>query len=249
MADSRVKEEVKILDLEEVKEAITKPLLDSEVDNIEEITSVTKELIELTVPTVNKVAANLKEDRKTKAVYPYVDENGELLYEILRRKGDGNPYLVRSYDLKGKEMYKLPEGIKLVPYNLPEVIKAIKNKQIIWITEGESKVEDLRKLGFVGTTCAFAGPEKWNERYSEFLRGAKGIVVIQDNDFNGERFAENTLESLVNALDKEEVSILKLSDICSSLKEGGDIEDLIKVAGFENVKLTLETYANNFTAE
>lgn len=224
-------------------------ILDGLEDN--KTTSTEKEEKVLNIPEVRKVTSSSinKEDKNTVAVYPYTDENGKILYEVLRRRGSGQPYILRSYDEEGNKIYKLQDNTKLIPYNLPKVLQGIADGKIIWITEGESKVDKLSEMNIVSTTCAFKGPEKWGENYSEFLKGAKGIIIIQDNDFNGERFAENTLESIINVLDNAEVSILKLSDICSSLKDGGDIEDLIKIAGFENVKLTLETYASNFIAE
>lgn len=254
MADSKTKKDTKDEKIMEDLNLDTTMLDNLNIlDGLEDIktTSSEKEEKVLNIPEVRKVTSSSinKEDKNTVAVYPYTDENGKILYEVLRRRGSGQPYILRSYDEDGNKIYKLQDNTKLTPYNLPNVLQGIADGKIIWITEGESKADKLNEIGFVGTTCAFKGPEKWGENYSEFLKGAKSIVIIQDNDFNGERFAENTLESIMNVLDNVEVAILKLSDICSSLKEGGDIEDLIKIAGFENVKLTLETYASNFIAE
>lgn len=246
MANSKVitdtKEEI---DLEEhIKEVLE--------GNVETKGDEKQKEVELNIPKSNIISDRntsfRKESKNTVAVYPYTDENGEVLYEVLKRKGRGQPFLIRSKNEGGEIEYTLQEHTRLVPYNLPEVIQAIHDNRIIWITEGESKVEALKDLKLVGTTCAFKAPEKWNDDYSTFLKGAESIIIIQDNDLDGQRFAENTAESILEVMEDAEVAILNLSDIFSSLKEGGDIKDLIEIAGKEKVKIILESYASDFKA-
>lgn len=207
--------------------------------------------VEVTIPKVNLVDSSKlsKKDKNTIAVYPYLNAEGALQYEVLRRKGLGQKFLVRSYDKNGKEVYGLQEDKKLVPYNLPKVLEAIKEEKIIWITEGESKADTLNKLGFTCTTCAFTGAEKWSDYYSNFLKGATRIIVLGDNDKNGEEFVYNTATSLSETLDNVKVWPLMLTEIYSNLKLGGDIDDLIEVLGVDTVKNTLESIETNFEVE
>lgn len=207
--------------------------------------------VEVTIPKVNLVDSSKlsKKDKNTIAVYPYLNAEGVLQYEVLRRKGLGQKFLVRSYDKNGKEVFGLQEDKKLVPYNLPRVLEAINEGKIIWITEGESKSDTLNKLGFTCTTCAFTGAEKWSDYYSKFLEGAERIIVLGDNDNNGEQFVYNTTTSLSETLDNIKVWPLMLTEIYSNLKVGGDIDDLVEVLGVDTVKNTLESIESNFEVE
>lgn len=240
MADSKSKIDTKEeIDLEKHIEEVLNDTMDLEQ----------QEKIQLNIPKADIFKSSYhREDKNTIAVYPYTDEEGNILYEVLRRTGRGQPFLIRSKNKEGDLEYKLQDNIKLVPYNLPAVKQAIQDNRIIWITEGESKADALNGLGFVATSCVFKGPEKWYEKYNNFLEGAESIIIIQDNDNDGERFAESTVETILNYMQDIELSVLKLFDLSSSLKEGGDIEDLIAIAGKENVKMTLESFASDFKA-
>lgn len=205
----------------------------------------------INIPRVNLIDSSKlsKEDKNIIAVYSYEDEKGELQYEIIRRDGGGEKFLVRSYTETGERKFKLLKGKKLVPYNLPQTLQAIKEGKIIWITEGESKADTLNKLGFTCTTCAFTGPEKWSDNYSKFLEGAERIIVLGDNDRNGEEFVSHTIESLSETLENVKIWPLLLTEIYSNLKLGGDIDDLIEVLGVDTVKNTLESIESNFIVE
>ena len=205
----------------------------------------------INIPRVNLIDSNKlsKEDKNIIAVYPYEDEKGELQFEIIRRDGSGEKFLVRSYTETGERKFKLLKGKKLVPYNLPKTLQAIKEGKIVWITEGESKADTLNKLGFTCTTCAFPGAEKWSDNYSKFLEGAERIIILGDNDRNGEEFVYNTATSLSETLDNVKVWPLMLTEIYSNLKVGGDIDDLIEVLGVDTVKNTLESIETNFKIE
>lgn len=224
--------------------------LDLEKDLIRKETQQEKK-VEVTIPKVNLVDSSKlsKEDKNIIAVYPYEDEEGKLQYEIIRRDGAGEKFLVRSYTETGERKFKLLKGKKLVPYNLPSVLEAIKEGKIIWITEGESKSDTLNKLGFTCTTCAFTGAEKWSDNYSKFLEGAKRIIILGDNDSNGEEFVYNTATSLSETLDNVKVWPLMLTEIYSNLKLGGDIDDLIEILGVDTVQNTLESIETNFQIE
>lgn len=207
--------------------------------------------VEINIPEINKMKkeTSYKKNKHTIAVYPYKNEKGILQYEILRRTGRGEKFLVRSIDENGEEIYRLPDNMDLVPYNLQEVRRAIEENKIIWIMEGESKVDTMTKLDFISTTCAFSGPNKWAHFYNDYLEGAKVIIVVADNDLNGEKFAEHTTESLLEDLDNVIVSIIRINEICPFIKHGGDIDDLLDLVGEDTVKATLKTIESNFFNE
>lgn len=210
----------------------------------EEIKEVTE--IKVNIPTpIKEVSKKRKNESKTLAIYPYKDMDGKVLYEIMRRTGKGQPYLTRYKDENGEYQYKLPEDVEMVIYNLPEVRQAIEEGNIIWITEGESKADTLNKLGFTATTCAFKGAYKWADYYNKYLEGAKTVLILVDNDNNSEEFAENTAQTIIDDLEVNiEVYKYRLNEICS-IKQGGDIDDLIKIIGEERTIDTLKTIEAN----
>ena len=131
-----------------------------------------------------------KQERKIEAVYPYKDEKGKLLYEVIRYKPKG--FSQRRPDGKGYA-YNL-KGVKPILYKLPEVLEAIKQGRSIFVVEGEKDAENLYKLGFTATTCS-SGAGKWKDSYSDSLKGAN-VVIVPDCDEPGRKHAEQVLKSL-----------------------------------------------------
>ncbi|HTR21787.1 MAG TPA: hypothetical protein VMH88_13105 [Gemmatimonadales bacterium] len=118
--------------------------------------------------------------RTVVATYPYEDERGELLYEVVRFEPKG--FAQRRPDGAGGHTWKL-NGTRRVPYRLPRVLRAIEAGEPVWIVEGERDVHSLEAEGVVATTNA-AGAGKCKREYSEALRGAI-VRVVADNDEPG----------------------------------------------------------------
>lgn len=139
--------------------------------------------------------------------YPYCDENGELLYVIVRRgHGKGRKFSSYSYTPNGTIVHNA-KGVHRVLYRLPEVIAAVDHGDPIYLCEGEKDVEAMRRrYGVTATTNAF-GAVAWAsdcERfdYGRFLRGAC-VIVIQDRDAIGVRRTRQIVQSIgavVNSL-------------------------------------------------
>jgi len=115
--------------------------------------------------------------------YPYQDEQGKTLFTVVRVEPGKNG----NKDIFSKE--KL-QGIRRVPYQLPEIIKA----EQVWIVEGERKADWLTKLGFIAT-CNPHGAEKWRDEYDQFFKG-KDIVICPDNDEPGQRHCKQVVTHL-----------------------------------------------------
>ena len=119
------------------------------------------------------------------ATYDYVDENGDLIFQVVRF--DPKDFRQRRRARPGDDPKKVRKGwvwevrgLRNVPYRLPEVVEAIALGQPIWIVEGEKDADNLWKLG-IPATCNAGGVGKWSRELSEFFRSADTIVV-QDND-------------------------------------------------------------------
>ncbi len=150
--------------------------------------------------------------------YRYVDENGKLLFEVVRY--EPKAFKQRRPDGRGGWIWNL-EGVRRVPYNLPEVIKA----EAVYVCEGEKDSETARNLGLVAT-CNPHGAGKWRPEYSKLLKG-KRVVIIADADAPGVAHARDVARSMVGLA--ESVKVIEALPQAKDLTEwvelgGGDLE-------------------------
>jgi DNA primase len=96
----------------------------------------------------------------------------------------------------GDFIYDL-DGVELVPYRLPELIKAVAAEQRIFIVEGERKVDLLREMGAAATGCPM-GAGKWPENFCTYFAGAD-VAIVPDNDKPGSDHAHDVARKLHNA--------------------------------------------------
>lgn len=118
------------------------------------------------------------------AAYDYTDEDGKLLYQVVRF--EPKQFRQRRPAANGsgdKWTWKLGD-IRRVLYKLKEVAQS----QIVVVTEGEKDADTISALGYVATTNAM-GATKWTPEYSEQLRG-KDVIIVPDNDEAGARHLE-----------------------------------------------------------
>lgn len=155
--------------------------------------------------------------KKLEATYQYVDRNGELVFEVLRyRHPDGRKdFRQRKPDGAGGWAYTTT-GLEKPIYKLPEVMLAISNDNPIWIVEGEKDVLALEALS-ITATCNPGGAGKWLPNHTETLRGAK-VVIVPDQDGPGLRHAQ----AISDALDGVAGSIQVLGP-----PEGKDVADAL----------------------
>jgi 5S rRNA maturation endonuclease (ribonuclease M5) len=166
-------------------------------------------------------------ERKIVAVYPYVDESGKLLFEVVRF--DPKDFVQRRPDGNGGWVWNL-NGVRRVLYRLPDVLKAVQSGRIIFIVEGEKDADALGGLGLVATTNPH-GAGKWREEYSQALKGAH-VAIIPDRDDAGRRHAESVARSLwgkAKTIKVVELSGDGVKDVSDWLRAGGTKEELLKL--------------------
>jgi putative DNA primase/helicase len=105
--------------------------------------------------------------------YDYTDENGQLLYQVVRTEPKG--FFQRRPDGYGGWIHK--KGERQVLYRLHELLEA----PIVFVVEGEKDAERLRNQGFVATTNAGGAKAPWLPQYTESLRGRE-VILIPDGD-------------------------------------------------------------------
>jgi hypothetical protein len=159
------------------------------------------------------------EPRKVRvAEYKYPDESGALLFASMRvefQNADGS-YVLKDGKRKKTFRQRRPDpeqpgkwiwnvnGVRIVPYRLPELLE--NSSAPVCIFEGEAKVDVAREWGLVAT-CNAGGAGKWTAEHAEFLRGRE-VAVIPDNDKPGADHAEMVARSLVGIA--KEIHIVEL---------------------------------------
>jgi putative DNA primase/helicase len=139
------------------------------------------------------------------ARYAYSDENGDLLFEVVRF--EPKDFRQRRPDGNGGWIWKLGDTRRVL-YRLPAVLEAVKAGRTVFVVEGEKDVNTLLAWGLDATCNPMgAGKGKWRDAYSEALRGAR-VVVIPDADKEGRDHAAAVLASLAKVA--AEVRVVEL---------------------------------------
>lgn len=167
-------------------------------------------------------------DDRVVATYDYCDENGVLAFQTVRLDRPKD-FRQRRPDGGGGWIWDL-KGVRLVPYLLPEVLSAERDRTL-FVVEGEKDANRLWAESVPATTNPM-GAGKWRNEYSEFLHG-RAIVVISDNDDPGRRHAAQVARSLDGVAAK--VRVLELPD----LPERGDVSDWFDAGGTADELLQL----------
>jgi len=131
-------------------------------------------------------------DNDIVATYDYRDENGALLFQVVRKPNHKFLQRRRTAGAPGKWTWST-KGVRRVLYRLPELIAANPHAPV-FIPEGEKDVETLRAFGLTAT-CNPGGAGKWEPEYGEHLRG-RDLVILPDNDQGGRDHAALVVRSL-----------------------------------------------------
>jgi hypothetical protein len=164
--------------------------------------------------------------------YDYTDEEGNLLFQKLRYVDSAGKktFRQRKPDGRGGWEYSLGDTPKVL-YNLPTVIKGVREGYPIWIVEGEKDADTLTEMGIIATTMP-GGAGKWLEIHTNTLAGGT-IVVVADNDEPGIAHAKVVTEELAKAgCDVSAWRTPQCKDITDFLAIDGDLDDLLVVEDF-----------------
>jgi 5S rRNA maturation endonuclease (ribonuclease M5) len=151
------------------------------------------------------------------ASYPYTDPAGEVLYTQRR-------YVCRACGAKTFRPHNpatrkagLPRGVRVL-YNLPAVLAQAAAEGTVVVVEGEKDADRLNSLGHVATTSVNGANARWEQDYTDALKGAD-VVVIADNDPPGVEHAR----TVAQALDGTAASVRVLRSPLD--RKGADVSD------------------------
>ena len=167
--------------------------------------------------------APLSTKKEIEAVYDYTDDQGQLLYQVVRFKP--KRFAQRRPSGGGGWLWNL-DGVRRVLYRLPEALAA----STVFVAEGEKDCNSLHKIGLVATTNA-GGCGKWRPEYSESLRG-KHVTILPDNDPPGCKHALAVARSLLGTAASVRVAELPgpAKDVSSWLGLGHAKDELLRLA-------------------
>jgi uncharacterized protein DUF3987 len=145
-----------------------------------------------------------KRERQIIAEYDYQDEEGHLLYQVVRF----DPKDFRQRKPEGTGWAWSLNGVRRVPYLLPEVLKS---EGPLFIVEGEKDVHTLRVHGFTATTNA-GGAGKWDEAWTPYFWG-RTIFLVPDTDEPGFDHANRIANLLRDVADVRFIRLYGAKDV------------------------------------
>jgi hypothetical protein len=174
---------------------------------------------------------NSKKARKPRgkifAAYDYHDAGGKLIFQVVKFE----PKDFRQRRPNGKDWIWDLKDIELVPFNLPEVLKA----ETVHICEGEKDCLALSHYGLTAT-CNPMGAGRWQAEYNQYFQG-KQVVILPDNDPPGRDHAQEVARNLHGIA--ASVKVVELPD----LPPKGDVSNWLQAGGtpFKLLQLAKDT--------
>ena len=161
---------------------------------------------ELTVPAHPRLG-------KPDTVYTYVSAHGAPLFASCRfQLEDGKTFSQGHPGPNGNGWKWSLKGVEPVLYRLDELAEhlASGSPAPIYVVEGEKDADRLRlfleRVGDAGVvTTSPMGAGKWREEYTEFLAGARLVVIIVDNDEPGLKHGRAIAAALRPRVDRVEL--------------------------------------------
>jgi hypothetical protein len=117
------------------------------------------------------------------ATYDYTDENGVLLYQVMRMR----PKDFRYRRPAGNDGWINGRGDRIVPYRWPDLLKY--PDATIFVCEGEKDADRVASLGYCATNVASGG---WVQCAP--VMAGRDVVILRDSDEAG---AKRALEAAI----------------------------------------------------
>jgi len=165
------------------------------------------------------------------AVYQYKKLNGHPAYQSVR-------FEPKDFRMRQDEKTWSMKDVTMVPYNLPEISKAISKGEQILFVEGEKDADNGMKLGFPTTTVA-GGNGKWRDEYAQYFKDAD-LIFLPDNDEAGISGALRIAKKLRNIARRIRFLTLPVDlkgDLSDWIKAGGDKRQLRELIFLEGTFL------------
>lgn len=140
---------------------------------------------------------NGAEQRDPEAIFSYVDEQGSVLYQAVRFPG--KQLRMRQPDGHGGWIWSVTQPpVRNVPFNLPALIAARRQKDCIWVVEGEKDVRSFTEAGEIATCHRNGASARWPAaEYAAWFEG-HDVLIVADNDDAGRTWATRTRAAMLS---------------------------------------------------
>ena len=166
---------------------------------------------------------------KPRRFHVYEDADGRPVMATERVRGRWTCQAVTSFDREAMTVETepgMPTAGRGLIYRLPQVLAAKRRGEWVYVVEGEKDADALWDRGRAATTSPMGAGGSWRPAHSEWLRGAK-VVVIPDFDLAGYHHAERVIRSLRGVA--AEVRYVELDGV----PVGGDVSDWLAARAAE----------------
>ena len=157
------------------------------------------------------------------ATYDYRNEQGELLYQVVRYEPKG--FRQRQPDGNGHWIWNT-QGMQPLVYRRRE----LQGCEVVIVVEGEKDVDGLWNLN-LPATCNAGGAGKWKPAHTRQLvdAGVKRIVVIPDADSPGQSHAQAVVRCCASMGLTVKIVVLpdNAKDVSAWLERGATKDDLM----------------------
>jgi hypothetical protein len=207
------------------------------------------EILERKFGIQRQAQQSLQPARFMSAVYDYIDDQGEVRYQV--RRFEPKTFRQCRPDGKGGWLFNM-DGVEALPYNLHKILA--RPDEPIFIVEGEKAAEKVATLGLLSTT-SHGGAKKWQAVLNQYFVG-RNVVVLADNDDAGREHADIVIGNLFGVakqIKRVELDGLPAKgDVVDWLDSGKGLEDLtaavkaaVVVAEAPVVEVEAEDYNND----
>jgi AAA domain len=166
------------------------------------------------------------------ASYNYHDRDGKLAFQVVRY--EPKDFRQRKPDTTAPDGWTWnTRGVEKVLFRLPEILRDAENGKFIFICEGEKDALAMAERGF-SATCNPGGAGKWQDSYTETLRGAD-VVIIPDKDAPGRAHAALVAGKLrgiaksVRVIELPDVNGKSIKDAFDFFAAGGDTGQIFEL--------------------
>lgn len=164
-----------------------------------------------------------KRDLERSISYEYHDENGELLYQVVRKPG--KDFWCQKPDGKGgwikKDIFKGAHAVPRVPYRLPYLLKGIEDGAAVIVTEGEKDALTLASLGCIATSN-HGGAGNWTAEHTKWFKEGTEVYLCGDADEPGVKHMNRVGRTL-----SQVKCNVKVIDLGFPIDDGKDISDWV----------------------
>jgi hypothetical protein len=182
---------------------------------------------------------DLEQAQTLVATYKYENEDGVLLYEVMRF--EPKTFRQRRPDPKrGGAWINNMAGVTPVPFNLPALAEALATDEPVYIVEGEKDVQELWTAQHVIATCNHGGAGKWTDAHSEYFAGSRSpVTIVADRDKAGYSHVLKVRDSLMRVAGITADLVLPRvgKDAAEHLADGGSLSEFVPTTADELLAL------------